>query len=82
MPYAAGNGGSIPQSHCCNLHFRFDRGMSFLLPVLVHHTLTGTVQRNVLRYRRALPNGGWRLLRGPADIYMVRSSFTASRISF
>jgi len=29
------------------------------------------VQRNVLRYRRALPNGDWRLLRGPADIYML-----------
>jgi hypothetical protein len=40
MPYAAGNGGIIPQSHCCNLHFRYDRGMSFRgnerLSVLVH----------------------------------------------
>jgi hypothetical protein len=43
--------------------------------------LTGTVQRNVLRHKRALPNGDWRLLRGPIDIYMVRSSFTASRKS-
>ena len=42
---------------------------------------TGTVQRNVLRHRRALPNGGWILLRGPIDIYMVRSSFSASRES-
>ena len=31
------------------------------------------MQRNVLRYRRALPNGGWKLLRVPADIYMVCS---------
>jgi hypothetical protein len=37
--------------------------------------LTGIVQKNVLRHRRALPNGDWRLLRGPADIYMVRSEF-------
>ena len=43
--------------------------------------LTGIVQRNVLRHRKALPNGDWRLLRGPFDIYMVRSSFTASRES-
>jgi len=29
------------------------------------------IGRNVLRYRRALPNGGWRLLQGPADIFML-----------
>ncbi|KAH9061347.1 hypothetical protein EDB87DRAFT_1560456 [Lactarius vividus] len=29
------------------------------------------IVRNVLRYRRALPNGGWKLLRVPADIYML-----------
>ncbi|KAH9025443.1 hypothetical protein EDB85DRAFT_2075039 [Lactarius pseudohatsudake] len=29
------------------------------------------IGRNVLRYRRALPNGGWKLLRVPADIYML-----------
>jgi hypothetical protein len=45
------------------------------------HTLTGTMQRNVLRYRRALPNGGWRLLQGPADIFVVCSSFTQPRES-
>jgi len=28
------------------------------------------IGRNVLRYRRALPNGGWKLLQGPVDIYM------------
>ena len=43
--------------------------------------LTGTVQRNILQHRRALPNGDWRLLRGPFDIYMVGLSFTASRES-
>ncbi|KAH9083445.1 hypothetical protein EDB83DRAFT_15305 [Lactarius deliciosus] len=29
------------------------------------------IVRNVLRYRRAFPNGGWKLLRVPADIYML-----------
>ncbi|KAN0129789.1 hypothetical protein V8E53_012454 [Lactarius tabidus] len=29
------------------------------------------IWRNVLRYRRALPNGGWKLLRVPADVYML-----------
>ena len=37
--------------------------------------LTRPTQRNVLRYRRVLPNGDWKLLQGPADIYMVRSIF-------
>jgi hypothetical protein len=32
-----------------------------------------SLQRNLLRYRKALPNGDWKLLRTPADIYMVRS---------
>ncbi|KAI9463566.1 hypothetical protein BJY52DRAFT_1184586 [Lactarius psammicola] len=29
------------------------------------------IGRNVLRYRKALPNGSWKLLRVPADIYML-----------
>ncbi|KAN0133553.1 hypothetical protein V8E53_008721 [Lactarius tabidus] len=29
------------------------------------------VTRNVQRYRKALPNGDWKLLRTPADIYML-----------
>jgi hypothetical protein len=29
------------------------------------------IGRNVLRYRRALPRGGWKLLRTPADVYML-----------
>jgi len=29
------------------------------------------IWRNVRRYRRALPNGGWKLFRVPADIYML-----------
>ena len=29
------------------------------------------LQRNLLRYRKALPNGDWKLLRTPADICMV-----------
>ncbi|KAI9445892.1 hypothetical protein H4582DRAFT_2093698 [Lactarius indigo] len=29
------------------------------------------IVRNVLRYRRALPNGNWKLLRTPTDIYML-----------
>ena len=33
------------------------------------------MQRNMRRYRRALPNGTWKLLRVPADVYMVRSIF-------
>jgi len=28
------------------------------------------IGRNVRRYRKAFPNGGWRLLEGPSDIYM------------
>jgi hypothetical protein len=31
------------------------------------------LQRNLLRYRKTLPNGDWKLLRTPADICMVRS---------
>ncbi|KAH9978832.1 hypothetical protein BGW80DRAFT_1249122 [Lactifluus volemus] len=33
--------------------------------------LTNAAQRNVLRYRKVLPNGGWRLLQTPADIYLL-----------
>jgi hypothetical protein len=29
------------------------------------------IGRNVLRYRKALPNGRWKLLQRPADIYML-----------
>ncbi|KAH8977960.1 hypothetical protein EDB92DRAFT_1805358 [Lactarius akahatsu] len=29
------------------------------------------IARNLLRYRRSLPNGDWKLLRTPADIYML-----------
>ncbi|KAH8998216.1 hypothetical protein EDB86DRAFT_820456 [Lactarius hatsudake] len=29
------------------------------------------IARNLLRYRRSFPNGGWNLLRTPADIYML-----------
>ncbi|KAH9014333.1 hypothetical protein EDB85DRAFT_2287593 [Lactarius pseudohatsudake] len=29
------------------------------------------IARNLLRYRRTLPNGDWKLLRTPADIYML-----------
>ncbi|KAF8267854.1 hypothetical protein EI94DRAFT_1579640 [Lactarius quietus] len=39
-----------------------------LTSVVVVFVLIG---RNVLRYRKALPNGGWRLLQRPADIYML-----------
>ncbi|KAF8274448.1 hypothetical protein EI94DRAFT_1713448 [Lactarius quietus] len=39
-----------------------------LAAVIVVFVLIG---RNVLRYRRALPNGNWKLLRLPADIYML-----------
>ncbi|KAI9463568.1 hypothetical protein BJY52DRAFT_1184588 [Lactarius psammicola] len=39
-----------------------------LAAVIVILVLIG---RNVLRYRRALPNGRWKLLRVPADIYML-----------
>ena len=31
------------------------------------------LQRNLLRYRKTLPNGDWKLLRTPADICMVGS---------
>ena len=31
------------------------------------------LQRNLLLYRRTLPNGDWKLLRTTADIYMVGS---------
>lgn len=41
------------------------------------------VQRNVKRYRKALPDGGWKLLDAPADIYMVCSILLEpSMISF
>ncbi|KAH9040682.1 hypothetical protein EDB85DRAFT_2083550 [Lactarius pseudohatsudake] len=39
--------------------------LSALIIVLV------LIGRNVLRYRRALPNGGWKLLQVPTDIYML-----------
>ncbi|KAH9978828.1 hypothetical protein BGW80DRAFT_1455547 [Lactifluus volemus] len=39
-----------------------------LLCVMVLFILIG---RNVLRYRKVLPNGGWRLLQTPADIYLL-----------
>ncbi|KAH9176403.1 hypothetical protein EDB89DRAFT_1846396 [Lactarius sanguifluus] len=39
-----------------------------LVAVIIVLILIG---RNVLRYRRALPSGGWKLLRVPADIYML-----------
>jgi len=29
------------------------------------------IVRNLLRYRKDLPNGDWKLLRTPADIYML-----------
>lgn len=35
-----------------------------------------SLQRNLLRYRKTLPNGDWKLLRTPADIYMVCSMLT------
>jgi hypothetical protein len=31
----------------------------------------GLIWRNVKRYRKALPDGGWKLLDAPADIYML-----------
>ncbi|KAI0254073.1 hypothetical protein BJV78DRAFT_1388661 [Lactifluus subvellereus] len=36
--------------------------------VIVVFVLIG---RNILRYRRVLPNGDWKLLRVPADVYML-----------
>jgi len=39
-----------------------------LIAVIFVFVLIG---RNVLRYRKALPNGSWRLLQGPTDIYML-----------
>ncbi|KAH9002021.1 hypothetical protein EDB86DRAFT_2900685, partial [Lactarius hatsudake] len=39
-----------------------------LAAVVVIFVLIG---RNMLRYRRVLPNGGWKLLQVPADIYML-----------
>ncbi|KAN0130873.1 hypothetical protein V8E53_011251 [Lactarius tabidus] len=39
-----------------------------LIAVMVVFVL---MRRNVLRYREALPNGGWKLLQGPSDIYML-----------
>ncbi|KAI0254071.1 hypothetical protein BJV78DRAFT_1296867 [Lactifluus subvellereus] len=40
----------------------------FLAPI---YSLTDVTQRNVLRYRRVLPNGNWKLLHFPPDIYML-----------
>ncbi|KAI9463567.1 hypothetical protein BJY52DRAFT_921209 [Lactarius psammicola] len=39
-----------------------------LAAVVVIFVLIG---RNVLHYKRALPNGGWKLLQVPADVYML-----------
>ncbi|KAH9048332.1 hypothetical protein EDB84DRAFT_263787 [Lactarius hengduanensis] len=39
-----------------------------LAAVVVIFVLIG---RNMLRYRKALPNGGWKLLQVPADIYLL-----------
>jgi hypothetical protein len=32
-------------------------------------------QRNVRRYKKTLPNGDWKLLQTPTDIYMARFTF-------
>ncbi|KAI9434894.1 hypothetical protein H4582DRAFT_2080561 [Lactarius indigo] len=39
------------------------------------------IVRNVLRYRRALPNGKWKLLRTPTDIYMVLLHVFTARVN-
>jgi hypothetical protein len=46
------------------------RSMSFLLFCPIYEI---PLQRNLLHYRKTLPNGDWKLLRTPADICMVRS---------
>ncbi|KAI0058572.1 hypothetical protein BV25DRAFT_1786561, partial [Artomyces pyxidatus] len=33
--------------------------------------LFGLIIRNIFRYRKLFPDGGWRLLQGPTDIYML-----------
>lgn len=45
------------------------RSSSQMPPTCRSDTLSA--QRNVLRYREAAPGGSWRLLKGPADIYLV-----------
>jgi len=44
---------------------------SSLLSIVAVIFIFVLIGRNVLRYRRALPRGGWNLLQGPADIYML-----------
>ena len=74
MSHAVGGRGIVCQSRCRNRCSSIDRGMSNLCQCL--STLTRAVQRNVLRYRKALPNSSWKLLRGSTDIYMVCSMFS------
>jgi hypothetical protein len=42
-------------------------------PFLLRSLLTAScsTQRNYIRYKNALPNGDWKLMQVPADIYMV-----------
>ncbi|KAH9083444.1 hypothetical protein EDB83DRAFT_2511764 [Lactarius deliciosus] len=51
-------------------HTQLTAGASLLslAAVVVIFVLIG---RNMLRYRKALPNGGWKLLQVPADIYLL-----------
>jgi hypothetical protein len=48
------------------------RSISFQLCHPVWRTLA---QRNLRRYRKTLPNGDWKLLQTPTDIYMARFTF-------
>ena len=77
MSHAVVDRGIVRQSRCRNRCPFVDSGMSNFRQCL--STLTRAVQRNVLRYRKALPNGDWKLLRGSADIYMVCSMISQPR---
>jgi len=58
----------LTQGQAIGLALESEAAFLSLIAVTFIFVLIG---RNVLRYRRALPNGGWRLLRGPADIFML-----------
>jgi hypothetical protein len=81
MPRAADGGSVAPQHDRCHFHFCSDRGMSNHLGSYLSSLMRTGVQRNVRRYRTALPKGNWKLLRRPAEIFMVRqlNIFTPQR---
>ncbi|KAN0131080.1 hypothetical protein V8E53_011081 [Lactarius tabidus] len=58
----------LTHGQCIGLTIALEASFLSLIAVIFIFVLIG---RNVRHYRRALPNGGWKLLQRPADIYML-----------